>query len=124
MERISLTITVDGSGDGTDYAVSSRGLLTGKIHAIRYVKDDYADGIDVAITGETSGIAILTVTDMNATATYLPRAATCDIVAAASLYAAAGEPVEDRIPIANERIKIVVSSGGDTKSGTFHIWVE
>ena len=124
MERITTTITVNASGDGTGYAVVKQGLNHGNIHAIRYVKDDYVAGIDVVITGETSEIAILSVTDMNASATYFPRAATCDVSAAASFYAAEGEPVEDRIPIANERIKIVVASGGNTKTGTFHIWVE
>ena len=124
MERITTVITVNASGNGTGYAVVKQGLNHGNIHAIRYVKDDYIAGIDVVITGETSGIAILSVTDMDDSATYFPRAATCDVNAAASLYAAAGEPVEDRIPIANERIKIVVAFGGDTKTGTFHIWVE
>jgi len=121
MKRIEVPITVDASGDGIGYAAPDR--VHGHVHAIRYVKTDYADGVDVTITGETSGIPILTITDMNASATYLPRAASCDIVAAASLYAAAGEPVEDKIPIANERIKLVVASGGVSTSGTFHIWV-
>jgi len=122
MKRLSVTMTTDSSGDATSYV--GDGVLHGNIHAIRYVKDDFADGVDVAITGNTSGIAILSVTNMNATATYFPRYATCDETGVASLYAGSGEPVEDRIPIANELIKIVVSSGGDKKSGTFHIWVE
>ena len=108
MERKSVIITVDASGDGVGYIAPDK--AHGFIQTIRYVKDDYANGIDVAITGEMSGLPILTVTNMDATATFLPRAASCDIVAAASLFAAAGEPVEGLITIANERIKFVVSS--------------
>jgi len=57
MKRLSVTMTTDSSGDATSYV--GDGVLHGNIHAIRYVKDDFADGVDVAITGNTSGIAIL-----------------------------------------------------------------
>jgi hypothetical protein len=99
-------------------------MLNGKIHAIRYVKSSYTDGVDMTISGATSGIAIVTLTDCNATTTVMPRAATHGTDGSALLYATAGEPVEDKIPIANELIKIAVTNAGDSKSGTFHIWVE
>jgi hypothetical protein len=121
IRRHVVSITTDASGDGTGYTSEP---LNGYIAAIRYVKTDYANGVDVTITGNDSGIAVLTGTDVNASATFYPRDATVDIVGAASLYAAAGEPVESRIPVADEQLKIVVASGGDTKSGTFHVFVE
>jgi len=121
IQRHVVTVTTDAGGDGTGYTATP---VYGLVHAVRYVKDTYADGIDVTITGDLSGIAVLAVTNMNATATYLPRFATVDNVAAASLYAAAGEPVEDRIPVAMERIRVVVAQGGNTTTGTFHIFVE
>jgi hypothetical protein len=115
---VTITTIADGSGTGyTEYP------LAGHISAIRYVKSDYADGVDFVITGENSGIAVLTGTDVNASATYAPRHATHDVTGAASLYAAAGEPVEDRIPVAGERLKIVVASGGATKTGAFHVYI-
>ena len=94
MEQITVAITVNDSGAGTGYGVVPQGVNRGLIHAIRYVKGDYADGVDVAITGETSGIPILSVTDMNASATYFPRAATCDTIAAASLLRWAVNPLK------------------------------
>lgn len=121
IQRHVVTVTTDGAGDGTGYTEYP---VYGLVHAVRYVKVDYANGIDATITGESSGIAVLAVTNMDATATYLPRFATVDNVAAASLYAAAGEPVEDRVPVAMERVKIVVAQGGAATSGTFHIFVE
>ena len=39
------------------------------------------------------------------------------------LYAAAGLPVQDGILLANDRVKIVIAAGGDTKTGTFHITI-
>lgn len=121
IQRHVVTVTTDGSGDGTGYTDVP---VYGLVHAVRYVKTDYADGIDVTITGDLSGIAVLAVSNMNATATYLPRFATVDNAAAASLYAAGGEPVEDRIPVAMERIKVVVAAGGATRTGAFHLFVE
>lgn len=52
-----------------------------------------------------------------------PAKATHDTVGAASLYAAAGEPVEDHIWAGNDRVQIVVASGGDSKSGSFEVVV-
>lgn len=96
--------------------------LCGHISAIRYVKTDYANGVDFVITGEKSGIAVLTGTDVNASATFAPRHATCDVAGAASLYAAGGEPVEALIPVAGERLQIAVAQGGASKTGTFHVY--
>jgi len=119
VERHQVSITTNSSGDGTGYTPNICGL----IHAIRYVKTDYTDGVDVTVTTEGSGQAVLTWTNVNASDTSYPRAATHDVTDAASLYAAAGEPVETLIPVAGERIKIVVAAGGDTKTGVFHVYV-
>ncbi len=35
------------------------------------------------------------------------------------MYAAGGEPVEGHIVMVGDRLKIVLSNGGDTKTGTF-----
>ena len=120
MKRYGVTITTDGSGDGTGYTPVCSGL----IHAIRYVKTDYADGVDVTVTCEQSGQAVVTLTNQNASGTTYPRAATNDVAGAASLFAATGEPVECLIPVGEERIKLVVASGGASKTGTFHVYVE
>lgn len=119
IERHVVEITTDAAGAGTGYTAVANGC----VHAIRYVKTDYANGVDVTITTEVSGQAVLTWTDINSSDSSYPRAATNDVADVASLYAAAGEPVETLIPVAGERIKIVVAQGGDTKTGTFHIYV-
>lgn len=120
MRRHTVTVTTNSSGDGTGY---TSGNVNGVVHAVRYVKTDYANGVDFVITGESSAIEILTGTDVNASATYEPRAATHSIAGAALLYAAGGAAVSNPIPVAGERVKIVVAQGGDTKTGTFHVFV-
>ncbi len=47
-ERHVVIITTDGSGDGTGYTP----VLTGKVSQIRYVKTDYATGVDIVVTAE------------------------------------------------------------------------
>lgn len=119
IEQHTVTVTTDGDGAGTGYT----GLTNGFVQAIRYVKTDYADGVDFEITAEVSGETIWDQDNVNDSATVYPRAATHDTAGAASLYAAGGEPVETLIPVAQERIKIEIANGGDTKTGTFHVYV-
>lgn len=119
----SVTITTNASGAGTGHTPAVSGLL----HLIRYVKPGsggYANGVDFDVTGEDTGIVLWDQDNVNASATVAPRTPTHDTAGAASLYAAGGEPVEDRIPVARERIKIVVANGGDTLVGTFYVYVE
>lgn len=117
--RHAVTIVTASDGTGTGYT----DLCDGFVQAIRYVKTDYTDGVDVTVTCEQSAQAIVTLTDANASATVYPRGATATVANAAALYAAAGVAVLDKIPVANERVKIVIASGGDTKTGVFHVYV-
>lgn len=118
-ERHAVAITTDASGDGTAYTP----VVTGRVISIRYVKTDYADGVTVAITAEATGEGIWSEAAVNASATRAPRAATHSILGAAALYAAGGAAVLDHVVVAKDRIKIVVSAGGNTKTGTFHVVV-
>jgi len=121
MQRIDLTIETDADGNGEGYVGITE---PGHIWTIRYVKDDYDNGVGIVISGETSGIEILTLAAMNATVTKNPRGNAHEIDDGTdSLYEGQGPNVKVLIPIAFERIKVVVSAGGDTKSGMFHFWI-
>lgn len=117
VERHIVTIATDAAGDGTGYTP----VLNGRILAIHYVKNDYANGVDFTITAEATGETIWQESNVNASTSRAPRQATHATDGTASLYAAAGEPVEDYIALAEDRVKIVVAQGGNTKSGTFHV---
>jgi len=118
--REVVSITTNADGDGTGYTSPVSGI----VRAIRYVKVDYANGVDVTITSHVSGQAILAWTDVNASETSYPKAPANSLADVALVFAAGGEPVPADIPVASEPIKIVVAQGGDTKSGTFHVYVE
>lgn len=115
--RLSVTVTTDGSGDATSY---SDPIPYGVLSQVRYVKTDYANGVDFTITSEATGETLWTQANVNASATVAPRQATHDTAGVATLYAAAGAAVLDKIALADDRIKIVVAQGGASKTGAFH----
>ena len=119
-KRHVVPITTDADGNATAYTP----VLSGRVAQIHYVKTDYADGVDFTITSEATGLSLWTDTNINASEVVAPRIPTTDGLGAASLYAAGGEPVEDQIVLAADRVKIVVGSGGATKAGAFHIVME
>jgi hypothetical protein len=119
-KRFTVTVTTDGSGDGTGYTPE----FSGRISTIRYVKTDYSDGVDFTITLNVTGETVWAEENVNASATRAPRQATHSTAGAAALYAAGGTAVNDKIVAIADKVKIVVASGGDTHTGTFHITVE
>lgn len=116
-ETHTVSITTDASGDGTGYTP----VLNGKIINIIYTKDDYAVDVDFAITAEGSGLDIWTENDVNATKTVSPKQPTH--TQAGVENDSAGDVLLEDIYLTNERVKIVVSNGGNTKSGTFKVIV-
>jgi hypothetical protein len=119
VERHAVAITTDGSGNATAYTPN----VNGRVLGVRYVKNNFDNGVDFAITAEATGEAILTLTDQNASGSFYPRVPTCDAAGAAAVYADGGEPVLAAVAVANDRIKIAVAQGGAAKTGTVHVIV-
>jgi hypothetical protein len=88
------------------------------------VKTDFANGVDFAVTAEATGENIWTEADVNASASRYPRAPTHSQAGVASLYAAAGTAVQAPVGVSNDRVKIAITSGGNAKTGTFHVMVD
>jgi len=123
MRRFQVTVTTDGSGNATVYSPR----VSGKVHQVSYVKPSsgsYTDGVDFTITGEETGQNIWVESNVNATAHRAPRQPTHSQAGVASLYAPAGAAVETPIALANDRIKIVIASGGAAKVGTFQFLID
>lgn len=118
VRRLTVSVTTAADGSATAY---SDPIDCGVLSQIRYVKTDFSDGVDFTITSEATGETLWTESDVNASATRAPRQATHTTAGVAALYAALGTAVGDKIALANDRIKIVVASGGDAKTGTFHM---
>lgn len=114
LKRAVINITTNGSGAGSgSFATPVSGLLYG----IEYVKGNFDDGIDFTLSAADSAITDLlyTGTNVNASAVLLPR---LDLVnntgTAQSMYTGL-------IPFFGT-LTVAVTSGGDTKTGTFVVW--
>lgn len=114
---IAVTTAADGS------AVAYSPVVTGKLSQIRYVKTDFADGVDFTIESEATGQSLWTETNVNASATRAPRQLTHTDTGSSIAYAATFG-VYDKIALANDRVKITIAAGGNVKNGTFHIVLE
>jgi hypothetical protein len=118
--RLSVTVTTAADGSATAY---SEAIHSGLLSQIRYVKTDFDNGSTFTITAEATGETLWTETGVNASATRAPRQATHSTAGAAALYAAGGSAVNDMIALAEDRIKIVIASGGNVKTGVFHFLI-
>lgn len=120
------TVAITSAADGTATAYTP--VVSGYLRAIAYVphaSTPLDTGADVTITANTSGLALLTITNLGTAALSIhPRAATVGVTNLAALYAAGGAAVNTEIPVADEAIKMVVAQGGDAKSGTFYLYVD
>ena len=118
--RLVVPVTTAADGSATAYSE----VLTGKLSQIRYVKTDFDNGSTITITAEATGETLWTEAAVNASATHAPRQATHSTAGVAALYAGGGAAVNDKIALAEDRIKIVIAAGGNVKSGTFHFIIE
>lgn len=113
------TITTDADGAATVYFGSA---ITGTVLAIKYMPG--ASGIDtgagLTITGETSAVPILVKASAGtSTVWYYPRT-----LVNKNTDGSAETDAFEYIHVFKERIKLVVASGGATKTGSMTIYTE
>ena len=120
MHTVSIVTTAGGA-----YSTTLNGV-GGRFLQYRYVPDGSTPldtGADLDITGATTGYVYVNQDNIGTSAfTKAPRQPTHDETGAASLYAAAGEPVEDHMFIGGEVLNVVIAQGGATKLGTLYVW--
>lgn len=110
-------ITTSSGGAATAFTPAVRGQIVNVI----YVKTDFDDGVDFTITTEETLQTVWTEANVNAAKTVSPRQATHSTAGVAAVYAAAGTAVNGPVYAVNERIKIVIASGGNVKTGTIKV---
>ncbi len=116
-QRVAVPIVTAADGSATVYSDAVTGLLS----QIRYVKPQsggFADGSTITVTLESTGEAVWSESNVNASATRAPRQPTHSAAGAAALYAAAGTAVNEKIAVANDRFKIVIANGGNAALAT------
>lgn len=115
LHKVTATITTDADGAATVYLGSK---LRGRVHAIKYTAGTLDSGTDLVITGETTGVAILT-DSPSGSEWFYPRA-----FANAVTTGAAGTAAQEDVHVLNERIKVVVAQGGNTLTGSIEVYID
>jgi len=119
--RHYIAVTCDTAGDCTAY---SSELCNGHIRAVRYVIDSSTpikSTATITITAEASGLAVLAITTSSSNRSLYPVSpVNMSSDGAIAYYTTAANSVESQtaqIPIAQERLKVVVDGGGTGVTG-------
>jgi hypothetical protein len=115
IQQVSTSIVTAADGSAEVY-LGSR--LRGRVHAIKYTKGTLDAGTDLVITGETTGVAILT-DSPGADEWFYPRA-----FANQATDGAAEADASEGIYVLDERIKVVVAQGGAAGAGTITAFID
>lgn len=120
-------IDVDDStfttGGDSALALTTTKPLTGRLHAIQYVRDSTATALSTAaslvVTAARTGTVILSIGTFNSTVDtiFYPRQ---------NIHSTAGSTIAGftEIPLYNEGLTYTISSGGAAKGGRFRAFVE
>ncbi len=115
--RYSATITTTPDGAATVYVGHE---FRGKVVAIKYAPGSLATGAGLVITGETYGVPILTKASAGtADVWYYPRAPANQVADGAAITNS-----QEHVWLYDERIKVVVAAGGDTKAGAITVYID
>lgn len=117
--RFTVPAVVASDGSGTFYTP----VFSGFVESIRYVKTDYADTVDFAITVESTTESVWSELNVTAAVIKHPRAATHATDGTASVYVAAGSAVLDYVAVGSDRLKFAITNGGTSTTGSFTVTV-
>lgn len=115
-------ITTTAGGDATVYLTHGENRkLNGFLVLLKYTPGTIDTAATLTITGESSGIPIITKTLAGtAVVFYYPRALASAVASPGAIVAGTTES----IPIKDERIKVVVSAGGNAGVGSIEVFLQ
>jgi len=115
-----LTVTTStASGNSTSYTE----IDNGRVLSIQYASTTLESTGSCAFTNEVTGEAIFTHAPAASTPTYYPRKAICDSTGGTILHSTAGDSVSDYFFVSAQRIKLVATGVGASKSATFRVTI-
>jgi len=117
IKYVSTTIVTDAAGDATVYV---GGALRGRVIAIKYAPGTIATGADLTISGEITGVPILVKANAGTSTVWFYPVAQLNL----NTDGSAIDYNHMYINLVDERVKVVVAQGGDTKTGTITVFYE
>ena len=117
LNRYEIAITTDADGAATVY---SERKTTGRVVALKYVPGTIDTGAGLTITGETTGVAVLTKASAGVSTVWFYPLAISNQVSDGAASAISEVPVH----LFSERLKVVVASGGAAAAGTITLFID
>lgn len=114
-KRFTISLTANATGVATGYSDN----VTGEVASIQYVKNNFSNGTGLVVTGDATGLAILTATNANASTVWYPR-----VAASKTADGTASSLTEVPAVLENERVKVVTSGAGNATLGTIHVMMK
>lgn len=122
MQMFTVAATTNGSGAFSTTLSGASGCFLQMVY-VPHGSTPIDTNADIDLVGATTGLVLIAHDNIGtSTFTRCYRQATHATDGSASLYAAAGEPVEDYIFVHGEDLTFTVANGASTKSGTFYLW--
>lgn len=121
MKRVALEITTDASGDAS---ATSPNSVMGTLRSVAYLPGSIDTGATITVTceGPVSKTLLVKASAGTSNVTFNPRDLVHKTEDGAALTGTAGG---DRVsPVLDGKIKLVVASGGDTKTGKIIVYYE
>lgn len=116
---VEYTVAITTAADQTA-TVYLGSVIRGRVIAIKYEPGDIATGADLTITGETTGVAILTKANAGTSDVWYYPLAISNQVTDGAASAISEVPVW----VYKERIKVAVAQGGVSKTGAITVYVD
>ena len=117
LNQYTVSLTTNAAGGVTAY---SQRITTGRIVALKYEPGTIATDCTVTMTGETSEVAVLTKASPGASDVwYYPQAISNQVS-----DGAASAITEVPVHLYSERLKVVVTSGGNAASGEVTLYID
>lgn len=119
MERYTIPFTVSAGGAATVYSSQK---LEGRVHSVQYVDTNLDVGATITLSSETAAETIWTRAASAANVTLYPRMAVQDNAGVDVNYETTNK-VREQFYLVRDRLKVVVSAGGNLKSGTIRVLI-
>jgi hypothetical protein len=123
IQRFAVSLATDGSGNFTGYTP----VLNGRIVGVVYAKDGsnpLSNGGTLTVSAEATAEAILTVANLNASASYYPRSPVHASSNGGVLTFDGTWPLADPVRVAQDRVKVALAGAGANKVGVVYVIVE
>ncbi len=121
MQHQTLAIVSSAAGVVADQRTRS---FSGKLVGIYFTLGDLASGaVDITVTDDKTGAAVLTITNAAANGWYVPQIPVYTTAGAAALFAAGGTALLEELPI-DGAFKVAVAQAGNSHTGAIDFYVE